>query len=107
MTKAASSTATLTSLQKMQTTTTTAIPTMSAPSTKTPGLLRISAPHYCAGAEVIDGIVSGNVAPIIRYMRGWRIERVRSYCRQRQWQLLECGVDLADHHQKFAGEKNF
>ncbi|MHC2293889.1 hypothetical protein ACVIJW_009759 [Bradyrhizobium barranii subsp. barranii] len=62
------------SLQKMQTTRTRAIPAMSAPSTKTSGLLRISAPHYCAGADVIDGIVSGNVAPIIRYMRGWRIE---------------------------------
>lgn len=78
---------------------------MSAPSSNNPGLLRISAPHFCAGAEVVHGTVDGNVAPIIRYMRGWRIERVRSYCRQKQWQLLECGVDLADHHQKFAGKK--
>ncbi|MDA9420777.1 hypothetical protein [Bradyrhizobium sp. CCBAU 53380] len=33
---------------------------MSAPSTKLPGLLRISAPHYYAGAEVVEGIVSGS-----------------------------------------------
>jgi hypothetical protein len=80
---------------------------MSNPVPHTTGLLRINAPHFCAGADVTGGIVSGNVAPIIRYMRGWRIERVRSYCRQVQWQLLERGVDLAGHHKKLGGEKNF
>lgn len=38
-----------------------------------------------AGADVVGGIVSDIVASITRYMRGWPIERVRSYCRQKRW----------------------
>jgi len=63
-----------------------------------PGLLWIDAPHFCAGAEVIDGTVAGRIAPIIRYMRGWPMARVRSYCRSKRWELLTCGVDREDRH---------
>ncbi|WP_028165465.1 hypothetical protein [Bradyrhizobium elkanii] len=107
MTSAATSIAIQTSLQKAQTTTPTTISKMSAPMPNNTGLLWINAPHFCAGADVIGGIVSGDVAPIIRYMRGWQIERVRSYCRQKGWQLMESGVDLADHRENFVREKNF
>jgi hypothetical protein len=52
-----------------------------------PGLIWINAPHFCAGAEVIGSVVSGGIAPIIRYMLGWDIERVRSYCQRKRWML--------------------
>lgn len=67
-------------------------PRSMAPST---GLLWIDAPHFCAGADVRAGIVAGAIAPIISYMRGWEIERVRSYCLAKRWELWEVGVDLA------------
>jgi hypothetical protein len=63
-----------------------------------PGLLWINAPHFCAGGEVVDGIVRGCVAPIISYMRGWHIDRVRAYCRRKRWDWLTCGVDPEGHH---------
>ncbi|KRR21685.1 hypothetical protein CQ13_06440 [Bradyrhizobium retamae] len=85
---------TSTSLQKMQITHRTQ---MSAPTSET-GLLRISAPHFCAGADVVGGVVCGTIAPILRYMRGWPIERVRSYCRSMRWELLTQGVDREGHH---------
>lgn len=59
------------------------------------GLLWINAPHFCAGADVTGGIVVGAIAPIISYMRDWRIERVRSYCQTKRWELWELSADLA------------
>ncbi|RQH15967.1 hypothetical protein [Bradyrhizobium sp. RP6] len=59
---------TATTLQKMQITQITAIDV--GPLDQAPGGLRISAKHFCAGAEVVEGIVSGNVAPIIAYTGG-------------------------------------
>ncbi|MGJ4942465.1 hypothetical protein ACQR1W_17960 [Bradyrhizobium sp. HKCCYLS1011] len=84
-----------TSLQKTQTTTPT---TILSPLRPNAGMLWISAPHFTAGADVDGGIVKGAIAPIIRYMHGWPIERVRSYCRSKRWELWECGVDLAVPH---------
>jgi hypothetical protein len=72
-----------------------------------PGLLWINAPHFCAGADLDSGVVNGAIAPIIRYMRGWPIERVRSYCRSKQWELWECGVDLANPLESRRPQKNF
>lgn len=60
---------------------------MHHPKQNAPGLLRISAPHFCAGADVVGSVVSDPIAPIIRYMGGWQIERVHSYCRKKKWQL--------------------
>ncbi|WP_316227725.1 hypothetical protein [Bradyrhizobium sp. SZCCHNR3015] len=59
------------------------------------GLLWINALHFCAGADVSGGIVIGAIAPIISYMRGWEIERVRSYCLAKRWELWEVGADPA------------
>ena len=46
-------------------------------------LLRISAPHFVAGYD----IVSGQIAPIIRYMRGWRLMYIERYCKRKGWVL--------------------
>ena len=52
--------------------------------------LRIVAPHFCAHAEVIDRHVStlpNDVAPILKYMRGWDGRRVADYCKRKGWKL--------------------
>lgn len=43
------------------------------------GMVRIEAPHFCAGVELRDNKVV-KVAPILKYMRGWEVSRVTSYC---------------------------
>lgn len=47
-------------------------------------LIHIDAPHFCAGAELYNGFVV-KVAPIIKYMKGWDINRVVSYCNKKKW----------------------
>lgn len=43
-------------------------------------LLRITAPHFCAG--IIPGIRS---APILSYMRSWPL--ILHYCEEKGWQV--------------------
>jgi len=46
-------------------------------------LIRITAPHFCAG---IDYARTGvRLAPILRYMRGWTVREISAYCRQKGW----------------------
>lgn len=45
-------------------------------------LLRISAPHFCAGVEI-----GGRVAPIVSYMHGWSLQRIEAYCVKKRWQV--------------------
>jgi hypothetical protein len=45
-------------------------------------LYRIRAPHFCAG------FVHGQYyAPIIAYMAGWPLLRIRAYCARKNWRL--------------------
>lgn len=49
-------------------------------------LYRIVAPYFVAGIIIIkDNVVQ--TAPIVHYMRDWNLARVRSYCRQKQWEI--------------------
>lgn len=48
-------------------------------------LLRITAPHFCAG------IADARYAPILAYMRGWTAGRIRGYCAKKGWRLEESG----------------
>jgi len=50
-------------------------------------LMRIEAPHFVAGAEVRDGVVS-RAAPILKYMRGWTFQRVLEYARRKGWKVI-------------------
>ena len=43
-------------------------------------MLRISAPHFVAG--IVRG---GDVAPILRYMKGWTLTRIKAYCDAKGW----------------------
>lgn len=45
-------------------------------------LLRITAPHFCAGIDVGP---DGRCAPILHYMRRWPVARIRSYCASKGW----------------------
>lgn len=47
-------------------------------------MLRITAPHFCAGL-----IIKERAAPIIRYMLCWNENRVRFYCSQKNWAVEE------------------
>lgn len=49
-------------------------------------LAQISAPHFCAGLLLRDGVVV-TAAPIIGYMRRWSRDQVRAWCRQRGWDI--------------------
>lgn len=45
-------------------------------------LVRITAPHFCAGLVVGD-----YYAPVIAYMRGWDIGRITTYCHWKGWRV--------------------
>jgi len=45
-------------------------------------MLRILAPHFVAG--IVRG---GQVAPIIRYMKGWTYRRILDYCARKGWSV--------------------
>ena len=49
-------------------------------------LYQITAPHFCAGFIRVNGVV-GVAAPIIKYMVGWPIGKVRRYCEMKGWRL--------------------
>jgi len=46
-------------------------------------LIQITAPHFVAGYDT----QSGRIAPIIRYMRGWPLEKIAGYCKQKGWNV--------------------
>lgn len=56
----------------------------------------VDAPHFNAGLVERNYAVV-RAAPIIKYMRGWPITRVASYCRKKGWSLskaepYDCGT---------------
>jgi hypothetical protein len=46
-------------------------------------IIRISAPHFVAGYD----LDTGRIAPIIFYMRRWKLDRISDYCRRRGWEV--------------------
>ena len=49
---------------------------------------RIDAPHFCAGFEAdASAYVVVRAAPIIKYMQGWGVQKVRDYCFKKGWAL--------------------
>lgn len=52
-------------------------------------LLRVSAPHFVAGAEVSHpALVITRTAPIIAYMTGWNLAAAQAYCHRKGWSWL-------------------
>lgn len=50
-------------------------------------VLTITGKHFCAGA-VMNGITCIDAAPIIHYMIGWRLDKIRGYCFRRGWTIM-------------------
>ena len=57
-------------------------------------LIRITAPHFCAGVEVYKAFegrmgdhdeYDNECAPIVKYMRYWSALRIKDYCRRKGW----------------------
>lgn len=57
-------------------------------------LAAIDAPHFYAGIVLDDNIVI-IAAPIVKYMKGWPRDRVRSYCQQKGWKVLIVRADVS------------
>ena len=49
-------------------------------------LYQIKAKHFVAGLETKHSVVIFT-APIIKYMVGWSLERVKEYCQRKEWEL--------------------
>lgn len=46
-------------------------------------IIRITAPHFVAGYDMSND----NIAPIIKYMKGWSYNKILNYCNVKGWQL--------------------
>ena len=46
-------------------------------------LIRITSPHFVAGYDMNNG----NIAPIIKYMKGWNYNKILNYCKSKGWYL--------------------
>ena len=52
--------------------------------------LQLTAPHFVAGLFLhVDNEVCFEAAPIIKYMRGWSLDRIVGYARYKKWQIEE------------------
>jgi hypothetical protein len=43
----------------------------------------ITAPHFVAAFD----LETGNIAPIIKYMKDWDLEKIYKYCQQKGWEF--------------------
>lgn len=50
-------------------------------------IAQVQAPHFTAGLTLYQDVVE-EAAPIINYMKGWSRDRVREYCRKKQWKVF-------------------
>jgi len=48
--------------------------------------MRIEAGYFVAGVVAVGGRVT-KAAPIIHYMVGWKVEKVRRYCDGMKWKV--------------------
>ena len=49
-------------------------------------ILQIDSGYFCAGV-VLDNDRVQRTAPIVKYMLGWTLQRVRDYCERKSWRL--------------------
>lgn len=58
-------------------------------------LIQIDTPHFCAGIELQqDGdpvkelnLICVDCAPIVKYMKGWRLHKINNYVKSKHWKL--------------------
>lgn len=49
-------------------------------------LAAVDAPHFYCGIVLKNDVVI-LAAPIVKYMRGWSRDKVRTYCKQKGWKI--------------------
>lgn len=49
--------------------------------------LQISSDYFMAALVIKNGIVETS-APILKYMEGWTVDRVKEYCREKHWEVI-------------------
>jgi len=62
-------------------------------------LIRITSPHFCAGIDW-----PGKYPPILRYMKGWDLDRIARYCAERNWKYQLLG-EIEDKQKRAEAEK--
>lgn len=50
-------------------------------------MILITAPHFCAG------IADGRAAPILHYMQGWTLKKIKAYCAEKGWKVEVFGEE--------------
>ena len=46
-------------------------------------LIIITSSYFVSGYDTD----TGNIAPIIKYMKGWDVDKIRLYCNYKHWKL--------------------
>jgi len=46
-------------------------------------LVRIVSPYFVAGYDTASGVI----APIIKYMKGWTVTKIKDYCKRKKWKV--------------------
>jgi hypothetical protein len=59
-------------------------------------LFQIKAPHFCAGGEIKNRIII-KAAPIIKYMIGWKAEKLSDFCKRKKWDIKSHVVQNGIH----------
>lgn len=54
-------------------------------------IIRIDSGFFCAGCKITANVCT-EAAPIIKYMVGWHVDRIKKYARNRGW-LIQIGRD--------------
>jgi hypothetical protein len=49
-------------------------------------LIQITSNYFCAGL-ILDDFVCTESAPILRYMRGWCLAKIKAYSQSKGWKL--------------------
>ncbi len=50
-------------------------------------LVRITAPHFCAGMTRERFGARWRCAPILQYMADWQLSRIAAYCKIKHWKF--------------------
>jgi hypothetical protein len=52
-------------------------------------IIVVTSPYFCASYDT--KLARRPIAPIIRYMRGWSLERIVDYCVRKGWKVEVLG----------------
>jgi hypothetical protein len=50
-------------------------------------IIRVVAPHFVAGGMIVNEKINSPIAPIIKYMKGWTVQKAKIYCAGKGWRV--------------------